>query len=108
MASELDQVRLMVGDTDMSDPLLSDEEVGVFLTDRSITVDGTTTANVIAAAADAAQAIAAKFARDYTFSEDGQSFNRAERVNHYRTLSESLRRRQGGQSIPLTTDAVTG
>ena len=55
-----------------------------------------------AAAADAAHAAAARFAREYDFSEDGQTFNRAQRVNNLRTISSDLRKRQGGQSVPLT------
>lgn len=78
------QVRLKVGDTDMSDPLLSDAEI-----DSCIAA---WPSNVDLAAASAAEAIAAKFSRGFNFSTDGQVFNRRERVQHYMELSKTLGR----------------
>ena len=102
LSDDRERVRLLIGDTEPSDPLLYDDELDSHLGARSVvTTTGGTIHNVIAAAADACESIAAKFARDYSFTEDGQSFDRAQRVNHYRALGDSLRRRQGGQSVPL-------
>lgn len=97
MATDLDMVRLAVGDTDETDPLLLDDEIQALL-DKHAT---DSVVQVTAAAADAASAIAAKFARGYNFTTDGQSFNRSERVNHYTALAYDLRQRMGGNSVPV-------
>jgi hypothetical protein len=102
LSTDRDKVRMLVGDTDETDPLLYDDEVDACLAMRAMTISGSTTYNVIAAAADAAGAISAKFARDFNFAEDGQNFQRAQRVGHYQALEQSLRSRQGGYSQPLT------
>jgi hypothetical protein len=94
----------MIGDTDSDNPLLSDDEVESFIAYRQITnVDDEDVTNIPAAAADAADAIAAKFAREFNFSEDGQRFDRAQKYAHYIGLSAQLRRRAGGASIPYST-----
>jgi hypothetical protein len=100
--SERDKVRLEVGDTDSTDPLLYDDEIDALLTNRSVvTSTGGTVFNVPAAAADAAGAIAAKYARQFDFASDGQNFQRAQRVGHYQALEQTLRKRAGGQSVPF-------
>lgn len=95
LTEDRDIVRLKIGDTDEDDPLLYDDEIDAFLTLH--TVDSVV--SVTAAAADAASAIAAKFARGYNFSTDGQSFNRSERVAHYQALAKELRVMGGGASV---------
>jgi hypothetical protein len=101
--SSRDQVRLAIGDTDSADPLLSDEEVDNYLADRGVLdTSGGTVYNVPAAAADAAGAIAAKYSREFSFGEDGQRFDRAQRVGHYQALERTLRNRAGGVSMPIT------
>lgn len=101
--SNLDRVRLAVGDTDVSDALLSDEEIEGLLDDRSVldTSGGTVSVNVQAAAADAASALAAKYAREFDFSEDGQNFQRAQRVGHCLQLERELRNRSGGYAVSI-------
>lgn len=102
ISSDLDIVRLKVGDTDENDPLLFDDEINYFLSTRSVVLSGGgTVVDTVGAAADAAAAIAAKFARGYNFSTDGQSFNRSERVAHYTALAHQLQRSSGGYSVPL-------
>lgn len=81
ITDDTDKVRLMIGDTDSSDWLLSDDEVDFFVSECP---------NLNIAAAAAAEAIAAKFARGYNFTTDGQSFNRSERVEHYLQLAQNL------------------
>lgn len=101
MASETDRnsVRLMVGDTDVSDQLLADDDVDSFIDSRVIeNEDGDEVTNLPAAAADAASAIAAKFAREFNFAEDSQRFDRAQKYAHYVALEQSLRSRAGGVS----------
>jgi hypothetical protein len=91
----LDYVRLQIGDTDVEAPKLVDAEIEVFI---EAWPD-----NLGMAAADAAEAIRAKYADNYTFTEDGQSFNRRERVEHYKDLAADLRRRSGIYVWPFTS-----
>jgi hypothetical protein len=100
--TEREQVRALIGDADYDDQLLRNDQIDQFLADRSVVYNGGTTYNVPAAAADAAGAIAAQYAREFNFAEDGQRFDRAQRVSHYLSLEQSLRRRQGGISVPLS------
>lgn len=103
LSTDRDKVRLLIGDTDSTDPLLYDDEVDACLAQRVVvTTSGGTTYNLPAAAADACGAIAAKFARDFSFGEDGQRFDRAQRVGHYMALEQTLRARQGGSSMPIS------
>lgn len=95
--TDRDRVRLLVGDTDSTAPLLFDDEVDSFIAGRQVTdEDGEDVTNIPAAAADCAAAIAAKFGREFTFSEDGQRFDRAQKYAHYMGLEQSLRARAGG------------
>jgi predicted deacylase len=105
--TDLDQIRLLTGDTVSGDELLADAEIQDLIDARQIQTTAGTVTNIPAAAADAAGAIAAKFARDYDFSTDGQTFNRAQRIGHYMTLERELRNRSGGFAVPYTGDADT-
>jgi hypothetical protein len=107
--SNRDKVRLLVGDTDSTDPQLTDDEVDNFISERSEldTSGGTTFVNTPAAAADAAGAIAAKYARNFDFAEDGQRFQISQRVGHFQSLERELRNRQGGQSVSLGGTVTT-
>lgn len=98
-----EQVRLLIGDDDASERLLSDDEIDHFADQHSILVEGGgTVTNVVAAAADGAAAVAAKFGPDFRFSEDGQVFDRQQAHEHYMALEDRLRRRAGGTSALLT------
>lgn len=110
--SDVDKVRLEIGDTDASEELLSDTQITAFLDDRSLvdTTGATIGVNLPAAAADAAGAISAKYARQFDFSEDGQSFALAQRVGHFQALEKTLRARSGGASVRVQaggTESVT-
>lgn len=99
ITDDTDKVRLMIGDTDSTEWLLSDDEVDYFIAENS---------DLSVAAAAACEAIAAKFARGYNFSTDGQTFNRSERVEHYLQLAKNLdpanaRNRAGTISTAATT-----
>lgn len=80
----IDAIRLKIGDADPANELLDDDAILMAL--------AAWPGNVDLAAADCAEAIAAKYARDFNFSADGQSFNRRERVLHYMELAKTLRR----------------
>jgi hypothetical protein len=86
-AATLAALRLKIGDTTEGDLILSDDDLAVFI--------AAWPDNLELAAADAAEAIAAKFSRGFNFSTDGQSFNRRERVEHYADLAKRLRSRGG-------------
>ena len=108
--STRDKVRLLVGDTNASDPLLTNDEVDNFITYRSLldtNTGGTISTNLEAAAADCAGAIAAEFARQFDFAEDGQRFNVSQRVGHYQALERELRNRSGGITVPLGGGTIT-
>lgn len=96
-------VRLLVGDTDAADPLLLDAEVDAFVANRTVltSTGGTLSTNLNAAAADCAGAIAAKYAREFDFAEDGQQFSRAQRVGHYMSVERELRNRSGGFAVSM-------
>jgi hypothetical protein len=103
LTTDIDKVRLLCGDTNESDPLLYDDEITACLAQRVfVSTTAGTVYNHVAAAADACGAIAAKFGRDFSFGEDGQRFDRAQRVGHYQALERSLRARQGGVSVPVS------
>lgn len=90
--SSVAQIRTKIGDTDAADQLLADGEIEDVIARWPDNPD--------LAAADAAEAIAAKFARDYTFATGDQTFNRRERVVHYMDLAETLRARGGSLVWP--------
>src|SRR4051794_8226171 len=102
--STRDQVRLLIGDTDSTAPLIFDDEVDTILAARTIldSTGGTTGVNVNAAAADCAGAIVAKYARKFNFTEDGQTFQVAQVVGQYTALERDLRARSGGSSAQLS------
>ena len=87
-----DKVRLKIGDT--SDEALTDADIDAYLTAWPSNID--------LAAADAAEAIAAKYSKGFNFSTDGQVFNRRERVAHYMDLAAALRKRGGTFEWPRT------
>jgi hypothetical protein len=82
-----DQVRLKIGDTVAATAKLSDPEVDQCIADWPDNLD--------LAAANAAEAIAAKFADGYDFTTDGQVFNRSQQMKNYLALAETLRARGG-------------
>lgn len=97
-----DTVRTMVGDPGSGGTILTDTQIDTFLTTYSVldSSGGTTSVNIPRAAADCAGAIAAYWARDFDFSEDGQNFQRAQRVGHYLQLERDLLNRSGGIAVP--------
>lgn len=103
ITSDIEKVRVLVGDT--TSDLLTDEEIQLAISSRQITgADGVDVTNIPAAAADCASVLAAKCAVEFTFSEDGQRFDRAQKHAHYMALEQSLRARAGGVAAgPPTT-----
>jgi hypothetical protein len=105
--SDLDTIRLLVGDTETGDAILADADYEDFIARQQLQTSGGTVTNINAAAADAAGAIAAKFARDYDFTTDGQTFSRSQRIGHYMSLERELRNRSGGVIVSVAGSALT-
>ena len=95
LGTVLAKVRLEVGDTDTTDQLLTDEELQVLIDNRASVVT--------LAAADACDVLATRFARDFDFSTDGQSFSRHARAKTFQERAQALRERYHS----LTTHPVT-
>jgi len=86
----LDKVRLLVGDTDPDAPLLNDDELDYFIDARAD--------DEHLAAADVAEALAARFARKPDFSADGQSVSRKQ-FDYYLKLAGELRQRSSAGGL---------
>ena len=86
--TSLAKVRLEIGDTVEASALFQDEELEYWIDKRAD--------NVLLAAADAADALARRFAQDYDFSTDNQSFKRSQRAAAYRKMADDLRKRAHG------------
>jgi hypothetical protein len=84
--SDLDAVRFYVQDTDTEDQLLSDEEIEFLITQWNPTYG-----SLIMVASMAAEALAAKFAREVSYSADGVSVGVNELQQKYDALASSLR-----------------
>lgn len=96
-----DQVRLEIGDTDVdpdADALFSDEAIDGFLARYgAVGTDSDAVVGTIkSAAADACDALANRFAREFDFSEDGQSFSRSQRSRAYADRARQLRDNAAG------------
>lgn len=77
-----DAVRLLIGDTDSTDPLLSDAEVDYYLSENG--------SNTYRAASEACQAIVSKLARTPDFSTVSVKITNSERAARFETLAKTL------------------
>lgn len=102
-ASDLDQVRFLVGDTDSTDELLQDEEINWLLTEYP---------TVYVAAAEAAKAIASKFARlADTNIEGAVSVKYSQRQKQFLQLAVRLEEKAdsgGGIAAPFVSGVSQG
>jgi hypothetical protein len=89
--SDKDAVRFLVGDIDSGDWLVSDEEIDYTLDQEP---------NVYRAAADVAESIAAKFAREVSASAEGMSYSAQELFRNFMDLAERLRRMAARRARP--------
>lgn len=95
--SDRDRVRLLIGDTEATDPQLQDEEIAWLLAEAG---------NVYGAAVAACEALAAKYARQVNRSvagAGGLSVSAGDRAQHYRDLAETLqiRARKARRPVPF-------
>ena len=109
--ADRDRVRLEIGDTDEGRILFQDAELDGFLTQEGNSLLG--------ASARACETLAVKFARDFTFSADGASFQKGSVTQMFMAQAKRLRRqaratttvmprRVDGYSVYTDSDEVTG
>jgi hypothetical protein len=99
------QVRLRIGDTNSSDPLLTDAEIDYSITQRT---------GVLQSAIECVRVILAKIARDIDRSGAQVQSSRSQKTQHYRDLLKDLQAeaaplsgvRCGGISIDDMADEV--
>lgn len=75
------QVRMMIGDTDSSDPLFQDEEIAYALTQRP---------TALGAAADCCRSLAAKFSRQVDSAIGDLRASFSQKYDHFLALSYQL------------------
>lgn len=90
--SPLYQVRLLVGDTDTNDQLVSDEEINWYVSQQT---------SVKLAAADVCEAIAAKFARWTDASVDGVSESASQKSERYSARAKELKQDAYSLALPV-------
>lgn len=94
-----DEVRLLIGDTDTNDQLLSDEEIAYYLGEFS---------SVKSAAAEAARAISAKLAREASDKRIGSlSISLSKRAEYYNRLASSLDRKAAIANATMVAGGLT-
>ena len=109
--ADRDRVRLEIGDTDEDRILFQDAELDDFLTQEGNSILGS--------AAMACETLATRFARDFTFTADGASFQKGNITQMYMNQAKRLRRqaratttvmprRVDGYSVYTDSDEVTG
>ena len=109
--ADRDRVRLEIGDTDSDRALFQDAEIDDFLEQEGD--------DSLKAAARACETLAVRFARDFTFSADGASFQKGNVTQMYANQAKRLRRRASGSttvmprrkdgySVYTDSDEVTG
>lgn len=98
--SNKDQVRLLVGDTDMEDALMLDNEIEFFIANE---------ASVYLAAAATAEAMAAKVAREVSNSLEQGSAQLSDQYKNYKQLARQLRidAQKFGDKEVIRTGGVT-
>lgn len=98
--TSLGQLRLQIGDTDSTSPLFTDQEANVYLNNRG--------GNILAAAADLCDVLAARFAVEFDFETDQQRFQRSQRSKQYAELAKTLRIRAAGGVASVASSRVDG
>lgn len=91
--TDIEKVRLAIGDTDTTNAIFKDAEITYFLTEES--------SNIANSALRACYAAAAKFARAYDFETDGQRFLRSQQYKAFLDLIAQLK----GEGATLATSS---
>lgn len=90
-----DRVRLLIGDTDVTDPLVTDEEIAVY------TTGVLAQPNDYLAAASVCDVIAGKMARRVDMSTGSSSVSLSQQATAYERKARELRRRSATQTSPF-------
>ena len=109
--ADRDRVRLEIGDVDSDRVLFQDAEIDDFLSQEGNSILGS--------AARACETLSVRFARDFSFSADGASFQKNQVTIMYAAQAKRLRRqarstttvmprRVDGYSVYTDSDEVTG
>ena len=98
ISTDLAKTRLLIGDTNTDDQLLTDEEINFHLSQHG---------SLYLAAADCCDSIVGRLARDIDRSNLGMSAQRSQKVQHYRDLAASLRARGKRSSSIVPTLPAT-
>ena len=100
--SDRDRVRLEIGDTDSARALFQEGELDEFLSQEGNSILG--------AAARACETLAVRFARDFTFSADGASFQKGNITQLYMAQAKRLRRQARATTtvMPRRVDGYSG
>lgn len=98
--STLEEIRFLIGDTDSTDALLSDEEITYIITQAP---------NTYFAAAMAADMVVSKYGKYVQRSVGSLSINLGDRATNYEKLSKRLRRIgiKKGNASPILTNELT-
>ena len=110
-SADRDRVRLEIGDIDETRPLFEDAELDDLISQEGDDVTG--------ASARACEVLAARFAREYSFSADGSTFQKNQVTLMYTQQGKRLRarargtttvmpQRKDGYSVFTDSDDVTG
>ena len=96
--ADRDRVRLEIADTDEERVLFQDAELDDFLAQEGNSVYG--------ASARACETLAVRFARDFTFTADGASFQKGSVTQMFMAQAKRLRRRasETGVVMPRRVD----
>ena len=98
IVTNLAKVRLLIGDTNTNDQILTDEEITFHIGEEG---------NIYLAGAACCDSIIGQFARDVDRSGVGIQATRSQIVQHYQDLAERLRKR-GEKNADLTDDLIGG
>lgn len=97
--TDLDKFRLELGDIDSANALFNDDEAAYFIDARP--------GSVLLAVADACEALARRFAREFDFdANESKSFKRSQKAMAYLKMAAELRMRAGvggGLSVAVLT-----
>lgn len=99
VGTDLERVRMKLGDTDSTSPLFTDEEINSQLGESP---------DIVVATAELCDILARRFARAYDFAEDGQSFSRSQMSKQYAQLGKELRQRSAAGFSTLPTTRTDG
>lgn len=105
ITTDLDKIRLELGDTDPARQLLTDDELNYFLSEHD---------TVLLAAAAACDSLATRFARDYDVKWQGAGmsargeYSRSQMVAAFAERARALRERAGGGVGTIVTTRVDG